>query len=213
MVCLAPDIARFSGFALLSLCPYLSGSAGPGINVIWTWIAFHQHVGCKCPGTDEGPGYRRFQHQPNLWSFSISNVMRSMYFNKLVEWDKVAGGGGGGEYIWMENQFGHHKRRAREIERCASHILCNCVLVFRLSILVVRTHKISIKAAKLGANRIVSVWNLTDAFIVEMHVKLPSRSNHCKPQATGLDAWASRVKCPARFVSHLHDICICMSCL
>ena len=27
-------------------------------------------------------------------------------------------------------------------------------------------------------------------------------------QATGLDAWASRVKCPARFVSHLHDICI-----
>ena len=27
-------------------------------------------------------------------------------------------------------------------------------------------------------------------------------------QATGLDAWASRVKCPARFVSHLHEICI-----
>ena len=26
-------------------------------------------------------------------------------------------------------------------------------------------------------------------------------------QATGLDAWASRVKCPARFVSHLHEIC------
>ena len=32
-------------------------------------------------------------------------------------------------------------------------------------------------------------------------------------QATGLDAWASRVKCPARFVSHLHDICIYMNCL
>ena len=32
-------------------------------------------------------------------------------------------------------------------------------------------------------------------------------------QATGLDAWASRVKCPARFVSHLHDICIYVSCL
>ena len=31
--------------------------------------------------------------------------------------------------------------------------------------------------------------------------------------ATGIDAWASRVKCPARFVSHLHDICIYMSCL
>ena len=29
-----------------------------------------------------------------------------------------------------------------------------------------------------------------------------------KWQATGLDAWASRVKCPARFVSHLHEICI-----
>ena len=27
-------------------------------------------------------------------------------------------------------------------------------------------------------------------------------------QATGLDAWASRVKCPARNVSHLHEICI-----
>ena len=27
-------------------------------------------------------------------------------------------------------------------------------------------------------------------------------------QATGLDAWASGVKCPARFVSHLHEICI-----
>ena len=29
------------------------------------------------------------------------------------------------------------------------------------------------------------------------------------PQATGLDAWASRVKCPA-FVSHLHKIYICI---
>ena len=27
-------------------------------------------------------------------------------------------------------------------------------------------------------------------------------------QATGLDAWASRVKCPARFVSHFHEICL-----
>ena len=27
-------------------------------------------------------------------------------------------------------------------------------------------------------------------------------------QATGLDAWASTVKCPAWFVSHLHKICI-----
>ena len=38
-------------------------------------------------------------------------------------------------------------------------------------------------------------------------------SHHKISQATGLDAWASRVKCPARFVSHLHDICIYMSCL
>ena len=32
--------------------------------------------------------------------------------------------------------------------------------------------------------------------------------NNNRWQATGLDAWASRVKCPARFVSHLHEICI-----
>ena len=31
---------------------------------------------------------------------------------------------------------------------------------------------------------------------------------HHERQATGLDAWASRVKYPARFVSHLHEICI-----
>ena len=27
-------------------------------------------------------------------------------------------------------------------------------------------------------------------------------------QATGRDAWASKVKCPVRFVSYLHEICI-----
>ena len=31
------------------------------------------------------------------------------------------------------------------------------------------------------------------------------RTNRVNP---GLDVWASRVKCPARFVSHLHEICI-----
>ena len=41
-----------------------------------------------------------------------------------------------------------------------------------------------------------SVWKLTQ----------DARTNLI--QATGLDAWASRVKCPARFVSHLHDICM-----
>ena len=34
------------------------------------------------------------------------------------------------------------------------------------------------------------------------------KCNLREAQATGLDAWASRVKCPARFVSHLHEICI-----
>ena len=32
--------------------------------------------------------------------------------------------------------------------------------------------------------------------------------HHMSQQATGLGAWASRVKCPARNVSHLHEICI-----
>ena len=41
------------------------------------------------------------------------------------------------------------------------------------------------------------VWNWT--------VRTLSQWNR---QATGLDAWASRVKCPARFVSHLHETCI-----
>ena len=34
------------------------------------------------------------------------------------------------------------------------------------------------------------------------------QGQHTSLQATGLDAWASRVKCPAWFVSHLHEICI-----
>ena len=48
-----------------------------------------------------------------------------------------------------------------------------------------------------------------------LNVRFPFVSSGVKGhlQATGLDAWASRVKCPARFVSHLHDICIYMSCL
>ena len=44
-------------------------------------------------------------------------------------------------------------------------------------------------------------------FVIHMFYSILSQ------QATGLDAWASRVKCPARFVSHLHDICLYMSCL
>ena len=39
--------------------------------------------------------------------------------------------------------------------------------------------------------------------------EIPTCGTKVFKQATGLDAWASRVKCPTRFVSHLHEICIC----
>ena len=55
------------------------------------------------------------------------------------------------------------------------------------------------------------VW----AMVFEPAIPIPSqwcgkqrRQHSMHKQATGLDAWASRVKCPARFVSHLHEICI-----
>ena len=41
-----------------------------------------------------------------------------------------------------------------------------------------------------------------------MKLRFPRVLTPTFQQATGLDAWASRVKCPARFVSHLHEICI-----
>ena len=42
-----------------------------------------------------------------------------------------------------------------------------------------------------------------------LHLLIPYLQMICSVwQATGLDAWASRVKCPARFVSHLHEIYI-----
>ena len=43
-----------------------------------------------------------------------------------------------------------------------------------------------------------------------LNARFPFASSGVKGhlQATGLDAWASRLKCPARFVSHLHEICI-----
>ena len=47
-----------------------------------------------------------------------------------------------------------------------------------------------------------SLWRHCN--VVNEHIS----SNEKYQQATGLDAWASRVKCPARFVSHLHEICI-----
>ena len=55
----------------------------------------------------------------------------------------------------------------------------------------------------------VSIWwrhhvLLLNKMLCELLISC--KVNHL--QATGLDAWASRVKCPARFVSHLHEICI-----
>ena len=48
-----------------------------------------------------------------------------------------------------------------------------------------------------------------DTKIEVIVVSFPGRWwHHNDWQATGLDAWASRVKCPAQFVSHLHEICI-----
>ena len=58
-------------------------------------------------------------------------------------------------------------------------------------------------------------WIMLKISILDMSLKITNLglqmllpgTNELK-QATGLDAWASRVKCPARFVSHLHEICI-----
>ena len=54
--------------------------------------------------------------------------------------------------------------------------------------------------------------DLLYACIQYMRIISTARAATCLPQcavqATGLDAWASRVKCPARFVSYLHEICI-----
>ena len=63
-------------------------------------------------------------------------------------------------------------------------------------------------------------WGHVQKFIWRRpHYNTPwQKPQNSAKQATGLDAWASRVKCPARFVSHLHDICIyiwvvCSFCL
>ena len=47
-------------------------------------------------------------------------------------------------------------------------------------------------------------YGLSNTIVLE----IPLFTTKIAVQATGLDAWASRVKCPARFVSHLHEICI-----
>ena len=45
----------------------------------------------------------------------------------------------------------------------------------------------------------------------KMHSKMAGNlSRHqCVEQAMGLDAWASRVKCPAQFISHIY-MCVCI---
>ena len=52
----------------------------------------------------------------------------------------------------------------------------------------------------------VMLWN--NVIILNSLGANPLHASPLRRQATGLDAWASRVKCPARFVSHLHEICI-----
>ena len=75
---------------------------------------------------------------------------------------------------------------------------------------------------RVHASSVAPVFALSELparnFAVFIRPNIKSQAYNCK-QATGLDAWASRVKCPTRFVSHLHDIYIYiyiyiyMSCL
>ena len=63
--------------------------------------------------------------------------------------------------------------------------------------------------------RLVYWLNASDVTLNNMGKSVTTSHNEHKmgqpcTQATGLDSWASRVKCPARFVSHLHEICIYM---
>ena len=57
-------------------------------------------------------------------------------------------------------------------------------------------------------NGLIYVSPLSLLWYIQYHVKLHIMCLLIGGQATGLDAWASRVKCLARFVSHLHEICI-----
>ena len=49
-------------------------------------------------------------------------------------------------------------------------------------------------------------WHSYEGIIINRSEDWVSKTR--SKQATGLDAWASRVKCPAWFVSHLHELCI-----
>ena len=71
-----------------------------------------------------------------------------------------------------------------------------CLCLSWNSLLIIRNVRCKKKQPAVRA-RIVQCWHTQ-----------PCDYDHIPIQATGLDAWASRVKCPARFVSHLHEICI-----
>ena len=65
----------------------------------------------------------------------------------------------------------------------------------------------SLENQRFGANCSDRRAHKTNTFLALISEKFEKIASHCI-QATGRDAWASRVKCPARFVSHLHEICI-----
>ena len=87
---------------------------------------------------------------------------------------------------------------SRKCTNALQNIVCEMATILSRPQMLMSMAAIIIEGAQGG----VSTWgeNYTLCFVnyVWWHGK----------QATGLDAWASRVKCPARFVSHLHDICI-----
>ena len=65
------------------------------------------------------------------------------------------------------------------------------------------------KRTKMNPYRQKSLKYVVDPqFLSDVISTLGSGDVYMSQQATGLHAWASRMKCPARFVSHLHEICI-----
>ena len=92
----------------------------------------------------------------------------------------------------------------------ATQKACN---VESISILRCRMHQYShaeIVTLPYPNNEGITSWMIIFAFHLVLLKYLPRFviCSHNITQATGLDAWASRVKCPARFVSHLQEICI-----
>ena len=86
---------------------------------------------------------------------------------------------------------------------CLMHVICN---VFYVLIVIPCIVSLQVDKAR-ELTRCLCIFFLSCVSHPSLDLLI------CLQQATGLGAWASRVKCPARFVSHLHDICIYMSCL